>query len=720
MESSIETGLFEKGSIIAGRYEVVSTLGKGGVGIVAQVIDRHLDNEICALKILFPHLAGDPTQFARFRNEVILSRRLSHPNIVRVYDFGSVGSGYHYITLEFVEGGSLSSRIYTQRYRPLPFSEKLRILYEILQGLGCAHRQGVIHRDLKPDNILLTDMDSVKVSDFGLARSTYIDKGFTDTGETVGTPYYMSPEQLRGKKVDARADLYSVGILAFELVVGRRPFYHDDYFALARMHVQDPLPKIATKESRIPDWFQQWLEKLTEKDRDYRFSSALEAADALAKYMNDEGNQSIKRIPAVLSLYTQRSFSPRKTTLKTLLPKVIVTGLFASIIFGSISLVRTSDSLKDKINPYIISSKSESSLGTLQTLFGSTATAGDVFQAVRLANEKLLSSLLAAGVDPNIKDGTGVPLLHYAVKTGNEKFVQMLIENGADTNIKSQAGDYALDLAAINGKVAVIDLLIDNGASVSSRDGELTPLMLAAKSGQVGAAERLLYRGAGATATDKQGKTALFYAIESRSRTLVQRLLELGVSPNAMDLEGNTPLIQAVKLHDEAMIRLIVGSGKVDVYAKNKQGLSAKDFATKNEQALLQSGVIMAVGEKSNDRMQKLNAIRGIPSASNASSAPTNVSKVSLKLGRAETKFETKPDGSRVLKLSVDVRNVDANSAKQVKVNAILKNGKALQLSGPAELGSYQLQKYTTEQSSIAEADIERLKVEAGCENCWD
>ena len=720
MQTSQENGLFEKGAMIAGRYEMVSTLGKGGVGMVAQVIDHHLDNEVCALKVLFPHLAGDETQFARFRNEVILSRRLSHPNIVRVYDFGSAGKGYYFITLEFVDGGSLSSRIYTQRYRPLPFQEKLRILYEILQGLACAHKLGVIHRDLKPDNILLTDMDQVKISDFGLARSLLVDKGFTDTGETVGTPYYMSPEQLRGKKVDARSDLYSLGILAYELVVGRRPFYHDDYMTLARMHIMDPLPKIA-KESGVPEWFQQWIEKLCEKERDNRFQTALEAADALAKFMNDAGNNSVRRIPAVLSLYSQRSFNPRKTTMRTLMPKVIATGVFASLLFGSISLVRTNESIKDKINPYIISSSSQSSLGALQALLGSTMTAADVFQAVRQNDEKLFNSLMAAGIDANLKDGTGTPLLFHAIKGGNEKFVQLLLENGADANTKLQTGEYALDLAAITGKTAIIDLLIDNGASTASRNGELTPLMWAAKSGQVGAAERLLYRGVSATATDKNGRTALFYAIETKSRTLVQRLLELGVSPNSIDFEGNTPLIFAVKLHDEAMIRLIMGSGKADITIANKQGQRAKDFATKNEQALLQSGVIMAVGEKSDERIQRLNAIRGIPTSSTgSSSASSKVSKVSLRVGRPESNFEIKQDGSKSVKISVEIKNADATEAKQVTVKAILKNGKTIQLNGASSLTNYQAQKYTTEQSGLNEADIERMKIEAKCENCWD
>jgi eukaryotic-like serine/threonine-protein kinase len=134
-----EETLFEAGALIANRYEVIDRLGAGSMGVVLRVVDRALDNEVCALKLLYPHLVKDAIVFGRFRNEVLIARRLSHPNIVRTYDFGSAGQGYYFISMEYVRGCSLKDRIYDRRFAALNFAETLRILYEVGQGLAYAH-----------------------------------------------------------------------------------------------------------------------------------------------------------------------------------------------------------------------------------------------------------------------------------------------------------------------------------------------------------------------------------------------------------------------------------------------------------------------------------------------------------------------------------------------------------------------------------------------------
>ena len=719
--SSGHVDVFKEGSVIAGRYEVVGTLGKGGVGIVAKVIDRHLNNELSAMKILFPHLADDPVQFARFRNEVILSRRLSHPNIVRVYDFGGVENGYSFITMEYVDGGSLSSRIYSQRYRPLSFPDKLRILHEILSGLSCAHSQGVVHRDLKPDNILLTDMDKVKISDFGLARSLMVDNGFTNTGETVGTPYYMSPEQLRGKKVDARTDLYSTGILAFELIAGRRPYFHEDYFTLARMHLMDPLP---TLPQGNPEWCQEWLDKLTAKSPEKRFGSAKEASLALEQFMHDRNNESVKRIPAVLSLYSQRAM--KNTSKKSVLKKVMFTLCFAALFAGLISLIRTKDNLRTGVGSYLISNSS-SSVGALQALIGETSTSGDIFLAARLGNEKLVNSLLFSGVDSSLKDKTGSTILHHAVIGGNENIVKALIDAEADLNKPNSKGLSPLSLAAKQGMVSIIDLLIDAGASTASREGDLTPLIYAVKNNQIQAAQKLLYRGGSSSTKDKKGRTALFYAIETKSIPLVQKLLDTGANPNVIDVEGNTPLIQAVKLHDESMIRLVIGTGKVDIRHKNQEGKSAKAYATKNEQALLQTGVIMSVGGKSikTAKEKRFSRLRKVANNSSAQSFSANgattgqaVKKSSLKTMKPKSSFKN-VNGYNLVEISAEVKNTTPEQAQNVVVTATLKSGKKIKLEGPSSLGRFESKIYTHQSQALKLDQVQRVKVSTKCSNCY-
>lgn len=710
--------IFKPGSIIAGRYEVVETLGKGGVGIVAKVIDRHLDSELSAMKILFPHLADDPVQFARFRNEVILSRRLSHPNIVRTYDFGGVQDGYSFITMEYVDGGSLSSRIYSQRYRPLAFPDKLRILHELLSGLQCAHGLGVVHRDLKPDNILLTDMDSVKISDFGLARSIVVDKGYTNTGETVGTPYYMSPEQLRGRKVDARTDLYSTGILAFELVVGRRPFYNEDYFVLANMHLVDPLPKLP---DGIPEWFQGWLDKLTAKAPEKRFQSAKEASLALEQFMHDKNNHSVKRIPAVLSLYSQRAY--KGTSKRSLITKAVSTLALAAVCVGLISLVRAKDNLRQGVSSYVMSS-SNSSVSTLQALIGDSSTVGDLFSAARLGNETLVNSLLFSGADSNLTDRTGLSVLHHSILGGNENVVKSLIDADVDLNKQNSKGLSPLSLAAKQGRVGIIDILIDAGASAASKQGDLTALMHAVKNNQIPAAQKLLYRGVSADTKDQNGRTALFYAVETKSIPLVQKLLDTGANPNVIDADGNTPLIQAVRLHDESMIRLIVGTGRVDIRHKNQEGKSAKNYASKHEQALLQSGVIMSVGESKKtfkqSRFDKLRSLSGGSKGARSKTTERSVAekKVSLRAMKPKTSIKN-INGVNLVEISAEVKNTAPEQAKDVEVVAILKSGKKIKLQGSNSLGRYETKNYTFESEDLSLDQVKRVRINTTCKNCY-
>lgn len=281
--------ILSPGSIIANRYEIVDKIGSGGMGAVLRVIDRSLENDVLALKLLFPHMSQDRTSLARFRNEVLITRKLSHPNVVRIYDFGSAGQGYFFISMEYVSGMSLGQRIYTEQKSPLTFAESLQILYKMCIALDYAHRLEVVHRDLKPDNILISERGEVKLTDFGLARSLEIEKGLTNTGETVGTPYYMAPEQLRGERPDHRVDIYALGIVAYEMTMRQRPFSHDNYVALAAMHLNHDIPSFAGKESGIPKWFENFVVTCSEKKPKNRFQSMSEVAEELFHHMHESG-----------------------------------------------------------------------------------------------------------------------------------------------------------------------------------------------------------------------------------------------------------------------------------------------------------------------------------------------------------------------------------------------------------------------------------------------
>jgi serine/threonine protein kinase len=208
-----------RGSLFAGRFEVIEELGRGGMGTVYRVVDTQINEEI-ALKLLRPEIAGDPRVVARFKNELKLARKIIHKNVCRMYDINEYQGG-HYITMEYVPGEDLKSLI--RRAGAVSAEKALSIARQASDGLKEAHRLGVVHRDLKPQNILLDREGGVHILDFGIARLVGGSE-FTEAGMVVGTPDYMSPEQVDGQPADERSDIYSLGIIIYEMVTGRPPF----------------------------------------------------------------------------------------------------------------------------------------------------------------------------------------------------------------------------------------------------------------------------------------------------------------------------------------------------------------------------------------------------------------------------------------------------------------------------------------------------------------
>lgn len=224
-----------------GKYRVKSELGRGGMGAVYLAEQPGLGREV-AIKELIPSAAADPVALKRFLQEAQVMARTSHPNLVQVHDLELMGTA-NYIVLEFVRGKSLRDRL---NLGPIPLPQVFAIMHGCLQALDYAHKHGIVHRDMKPENVLLSDEGQVKVADFGIARltdDTGVGGTATKTGTTVGTPQYMSPEQVASSKVDGRSDLYSAGIMFYELVVGQPPFTAseaDGPFTLMAKHVQAP------------------------------------------------------------------------------------------------------------------------------------------------------------------------------------------------------------------------------------------------------------------------------------------------------------------------------------------------------------------------------------------------------------------------------------------------------------------------------------------------
>jgi serine/threonine-protein kinase len=264
------------GSVVAGRYEIRQTLGRGGMGTVYRAHDRVLDEEV-ALKILRADVAGSPGMAARFRSEIKLARRVSHWNVCRIYEYGE-DAGLQYISMELVAGETLKQRL--SRTGPLPPESAFDVAAQVADGLAAVHKAGIVHRDLKTPNIMVDDKGVVRVMDFGIARAAAPEAG-VDTGYVLGSPEYMSPEQARGLPVDFRSDVYSLGVVVFEIFSARVPFRADTPVATLLLHLEREPPLRGADAPLLPEALVGFLARALAKDPGGRYPSAAEAAAAL-------------------------------------------------------------------------------------------------------------------------------------------------------------------------------------------------------------------------------------------------------------------------------------------------------------------------------------------------------------------------------------------------------------------------------------------------------
>jgi len=273
----ITTEELSRGTVFAGRYEVIEELGAGGMGRVYRVFDKKLDEEV-ALKFLRPEIGMDKRVVERFRNEIKIARKITHQNVCRTHDLGEEGKTL-YITMEYVKGEDLKSLVH--RTGQLTAGKAVLIARQVAEGLGQAHKLGVVHRDLKPGNIMIDKDGNAKIMDFGIARSLF-GGGVTAEGAIIGTPEYMSPEQVEGKEADQRADIYALGIILFEMVTGRVPFEGETPFSIANKHKTEPPPVPKKIVPQIPEGLNKLILRCLEKDREKRYQVAEELLADLA------------------------------------------------------------------------------------------------------------------------------------------------------------------------------------------------------------------------------------------------------------------------------------------------------------------------------------------------------------------------------------------------------------------------------------------------------
>ena len=279
---SIASGgdVLRPGSVFAKRYDVKEVIGAGGMGVVYRAFDRELQEPV-AIKTLRPEAMAGETALERFKQEIRLARRIAHRNVVRTYDLGEVG-GMYYLTMEYVEGTSLKQLIASRGRIPVPVA--LTVGKQVCRALEVAHAEGVIHRDIKPQNMVVEPNGFLKVMDFGIARLVNPPKGqgLTEAGTSIGTPDYMSPEQLSGAELDARSDLYAAGVVLFECVTGKLPFEADTTWALVAKHLEEPVPDPRTMNAEVPEGLAQVIRTAMSKSPGDRYQTATQMHDALA------------------------------------------------------------------------------------------------------------------------------------------------------------------------------------------------------------------------------------------------------------------------------------------------------------------------------------------------------------------------------------------------------------------------------------------------------
>jgi eukaryotic-like serine/threonine-protein kinase len=324
------------GEVIAERYELEELVGTGGMSTVYRARDQLLERYV-ALKVLHPHYADDEEYVERFRREARSVAQLSHPHIVTVIDRGE-DDGQQYIVFEYVDGENLKELI--ERTGPLPTRRAVEFALEIADALAFAHEHGLVHRDVKPQNVLITPDGDAKVTDFGIARSLEVEHGMTQTGTVLGTSNYLSPEQASGKPTTTSTDVYSLGVVVYELLTGDVPFPGENFVAIAMKHINELPPDLLDKRPDVPLRLAAAVDRAMEKDPDRRFATMDEFASELRQCLAELDAPDAERTVIAQSPVLREGRPHRVRAARSRVPLYAVVALvaIAAIVAGILTL----------------------------------------------------------------------------------------------------------------------------------------------------------------------------------------------------------------------------------------------------------------------------------------------------------------------------------------------------------------------------------------------
>ena len=527
-------------TVIGGRYLVVSVLGAGRTGIVYEVADEQLGGERIALKLLYPHLLENETAVKRARQEVFLVRQLNHPNIIRLYEIELGDSDTQFVTMELVEGFSLRYMM-DHLGRSFQDQEVRSIISQLLIALQVAHQKGVVHRDIKPENILIDYNGILKLGDFGCFQDTESER-LTRTGQLIGTPAYMAPEQFRSDAVSPSTDMYSVGILAYELMCGHVPFKDTALYELAQSHATkapklDVLPRDFSKTLRV------FVDKSLLKLADQRVTDAVSGLKLLEV---DDAEKQAKVLEGLITehfLDTRESKSSRRRS-------AISHGILITFAVFCALLLATS-------HKFIVTIQAD--LLRIERYFDINAPV--LRRILRLPQLTLK--------DPRT--------IHYAIESGNEREVHTWCTAGIMSNERNESGKSLIHTFIENPRMMISALDFDPGCidpfifdQVSK--GEERPVVAAVKSGHVGGLQTLIELNFNPNVKDADGKTALELAIDSGNPRLVHALSKRRTHSLMLDYPGReSALSKAIRSGNIDMLKTVLSLG-VNILQRDVSG----------------------------------------------------------------------------------------------------------------------------------------------------
>ncbi|HZU29403.1 MAG TPA: ankyrin repeat domain-containing protein [Bryobacteraceae bacterium] len=588
-----------------GAYQIVRELGRGGMGIVYQGFDSAIGRPVAIKTIrLEPGMApGEDAELrARFVREASAAGKLSHPGIVTVYQLGEDGPDL-FIAMEYVPGGNLEDLL---KKRPrLDPEHASSILRQVADALDYAHQSGIVHRDVKPPNILLRQDGCVKIADFGIAKVIEaVTQAMTRTGASLGSPSYMSPEQVRGEKVDGRSDQFSLAIAAFRMLTGRLPFEAESAHAVMyQIASLDPFTLVA-EAATLPPAIRATLGRALAKNPQERYptcaafvhelSGAPMAAGAAAGFT---GSTTAPSPPTQLPTSTLpvAPLAPQKKR-SALVPAialiaiVLMAGGYLALRKKTLAGSGTTTTTERKPDSPLVKAIAEGRLDDARKLLAGGADVNDsnedgttaLMQAAEGSaympdNTPAVRLLLDHGARVDAQDKRGRTALYRATAEGKEGAMRLLLAHKADPNHKANDGSTPLLEAITFGKPAAANLLLDNHAAVDTADAQgNTPLIVAAEGtaympNNAPLVKLLLDRGARVDAQDNQGRTALYRAASEGKVDAVKLLLDARADINAKTSNGSTPLLAAVTFGKMPMVELLLQQ-HADVQIPDAQG----------------------------------------------------------------------------------------------------------------------------------------------------